>query len=128
MYIVAVKIDVMLCMYIVAVKFFAILLTCAILLCTGGSPPGRGYPSRGGYGGDLDPPAGMEAGGGGKERWPGRVWRCHPRLHTRRVPSGPVTILEDIGATAYDGLWPPTAFPSWNFYFGPTVNFCIFTS
>jgi hypothetical protein len=52
-----------------------------------GSPPDRGYPSRGGYGGDLDPPAGMEAGGGGGERWPGRVWRWHTRLHTRRVPS-----------------------------------------
>jgi hypothetical protein len=58
-----------------------------VLLCIGGSPTGRRYPSRGGYGGVLDPPVGIEAGGGGGERWAGRVWRWQTRLHTQRVPS-----------------------------------------
>jgi hypothetical protein len=52
-----------------------------------GSPLGCGYPSSGRSDGVLDPPAGMEAGGGGEERWRRRVWRWQTGLHTRRVPS-----------------------------------------
>jgi hypothetical protein len=34
-----------------------------------GSPSDRGYPLGDESGGILDPPVGMEAGGGGRERW-----------------------------------------------------------
>jgi hypothetical protein len=44
----------------------------------------------GGSGAVLDPPVGMEAGGGAGERWRRRVWRWHTCLHNRRVPPGSV--------------------------------------
>jgi hypothetical protein len=65
----------------------------AVNLC--GYLSGPGNPTGGGSGGDLCPPAGLEAGGGGGKKGRRRVWRCQTHLKTRRVwtARGPTTLI-----------------------------------
>jgi hypothetical protein len=60
----------------------------ASVLLSHGYPSGLENPAGGGYGGVLDPVAGMGAGGGDGEKGRRRVWGCRTRPQTRRVPSG----------------------------------------